>query len=107
MGWPSLAALPLEWAIGARIDVDWDSLDALPHTQDLRLPILLFHGTDDKVVPIETSEELAAELPRWVTYHRAPRAGHVEAWNVDPPLYERRLRAFLAQTASVQPPPDR
>jgi uncharacterized protein len=59
-------------------------------------PILLFHGDDDKVVPIEGSEELARELPHWVTFHRAPRAGHVEAWNVDPLLYERRVQAFLA-----------
>jgi uncharacterized protein len=95
MGLPSLAALPLEWAIGARIDADWESLDALRHADDFHLPTLLFHGTDDKVVPIATSDDFAAELPRWVTYHRAPAAGHVEAWNVDPRLYERRLRAFL------------
>jgi uncharacterized protein len=100
MGFPSLAALPVEWAIGARIDADWSSLDAIDHPDDFRLPILLFHGTQDKVVPIATSDEFAAELPRWVTYYRAPRAGHTEAWNVDPQLYERRLRSFLAHTAA-------
>lgn len=97
MGLPGFLALPVEWAIGMRIDADWDSLDALQHTDDLQLPILLFHGTEDDVVPISTSDDLAAELPRWVTYFRAPRAGHVEAWNVDPGLYERRLTAFLAR----------
>jgi uncharacterized protein len=96
MGFPALAALPLEWAIGARIDADWDSLDALQHAEDFRLPILLFHGDDDKVVPISLSEDFAAELPRWVTYYPAPKAGHCEAWNVDPRLYERRLAGFLA-----------
>jgi uncharacterized protein len=96
MGLPSLAALPLEWAIGARIAADWDSLDALQHSDDFHLPILLFHGDDDKVVPIATSDDFAAELPRWVTYYKAPEAGHVEAWNVDPKLYERRVGAFLA-----------
>jgi uncharacterized protein len=97
MGLPSLAALPLEWAIGARIDADWDSLDALQHSEDFHLPILLFHGTDDKVVPIGTSDDFAAELPRWVTYYKAPEAGHVEAWNVGSDLYERRVGAFLAR----------
>lgn len=96
LGFPSVAALPLEWAIGARIDADWDSLDALQHTEDFHLPILLFHGDDDKVVPIAGSEEFARELPRWVTFHRAPRAGHVEAWNVDPGFYDRRLAGFLS-----------
>lgn len=95
MGFPAFAALPLEWAIGARIDADWDSLDALQHSDDLRLPILLFHGDDDKVVPISLSEDFAAELSRSVTYYPAPEAGHCEAWNVDPQLYERRLSAFL------------
>lgn len=98
MGFPSFGALPVEWAIGARIDADWDSLDALEHPEAFHLPILLFHGTDDKVVPISTSDDFAAELPRWVTYYRVPRAGHTEAWNVAPWLYERRLRAFLTSS---------
>lgn len=97
MGFPGFAALPLEWAIGARIDADWDSLDALDHPEDFHLPILLFHGGEDKVVPIALSEDFAAELPHWVSFYRVPRAGHVESWNVDPPLYERRLTAFLSR----------
>jgi hypothetical protein len=100
MGLPGFLAQPVEWAIGARIDVDWDSLDALKHTEDFQLPILLFHGGEDDVVPISLSEDFTAELPRWVTYFRASRAGHVEAWNVDPQLYERRLSGFLARVAS-------
>jgi uncharacterized protein len=102
IGWPSIAALPLEWAIGARIDADWDSLDAHQHLDDFQLPILLFHGEDDEVVPLADSEEFADELPRWVTFYTAPKAGHCESWNVDPRLYERRLGAFLASlTAPV------
>jgi len=60
------------------------------------LPILLFHGTDDDVVPIQTSEEFASALPDLVTFYPVEGAGHVQAWNVDPRLYERRLREFLA-----------
>lgn len=96
MGLPGFSALPVEWAIGARIDADWNSLDALAHPEAFHLPILLFHGTDDKVIPIALSDDFAAELPRWVTYYRAPKAGHTQSWNVDPGLYERRLRVFLA-----------
>lgn len=100
MGLPGFLALPVEWAIGARIDADWDSLDALDHTDDFRLPILLFHGTEDKVIPFATSKELAAKLPRWVSFHPAPKAGHVEAWNVAPRLYERWLTRFLSRNGS-------
>jgi hypothetical protein len=104
MGFPGFAALPVEWAIGARIDADWDSLDALQHPQDFQLPILLFHGKDDKVVPISTSDDFAAELPRWTTYYRMPKAGHTESWNVDPALYEQRLGAFLTKLQHDPPP---
>jgi uncharacterized protein len=95
MGLPSFAALPVEWMIGARINADWGSLDALEHPSDFHLPILLFHGGEDELVPISASEAFARELPRWVTFHRVPRAGHTEAWNVDPTLYDRRLTTFL------------
>jgi alpha-beta hydrolase superfamily lysophospholipase len=102
MGFPSFAALPVEWAIDSRIDADWDSLDAIEHADDFHLPILLFHGTDDRVVPISDSDEFAAELPRWVTYYRVPKAGHTEAWNVDPALYGRRLGAFLGRIGTQE-----
>lgn len=95
MGLPAIAANPLEWAVAARIDVDWDDLDLLRHTEDLRLPILLFHGTEDELVPIGLSEDFAAELPHWVTLYAVPHAGHTQSWNVDPALYDRRLTNFL------------
>lgn len=100
MGFPSFLAKPVEWAIGARIDADWESLDAIDHPEDFQLPILLFHGTEDEVVPISTSDDFAAELPRRVTYFRVPEAGHTEEWNVDPGLYERRLGAFLRRVGA-------
>jgi hypothetical protein len=96
LGLPGLAALPVEWMIDLRIDPDWGSLDALDHTDSFHLPILLFHGTEDHLVPISTSDAFARELRPWVTYYRVPRAGHVESWNVDPALFEARLGAFLA-----------
>jgi uncharacterized protein len=97
MGLPSFAADPVEWMVGARIDANWDSLDVLRHTAALHLPILLFHGTADKLVPISLSDAFTRALPHWVTYYRVPGAAHVESWNVDPQLYDRRVTAFLRQ----------
>lgn len=102
MGLPGFTALPVEWAIGARIDADWGSLDALSHPEDFHLPILLFHGTEDDVVPIETSEDFARELPRWVTYFPVPRAAHTQSWNVDPHRYEVRLGDFLGTALATK-----
>ncbi|HEY7949616.1 MAG TPA: prolyl oligopeptidase family serine peptidase [Solirubrobacterales bacterium] len=103
MGYPAFAALPVKWAIDLRINPDWQSLDVLQHTEDFHLPTLLFHGDDDKVVPIETSEEFATELPGWVTYYAVPEAGHTQSWNVNPPLYERRLERFLVDQLNRSP----
>ena len=97
MGLPSFSTRPVEWAIGARIDADWDNIDALRQPEDFQLPILLLHGTEDDLVPISISDEFAQELPRQVTYYRVPHAGHTEAWNVNPKLYERRLAMFLSR----------
>ena len=95
MGMPAISTLPLKLAIAARIDVDWDAVDATNHPEAFGLPVLLFHGADDDVTPISVSEELAAALPRHVTLHRVPDAGHTQSWNVAPRPYERRLGAFL------------
>jgi pimeloyl-ACP methyl ester carboxylesterase len=97
MGLPGFLALPLEWTIDARIDPDWNSLDALQHADVFQLPVLLFHGIDDTVVSIDDSDEFAEELGKWVTYYRVPEADHTQEWNVDPALYEQRLSLFLLQ----------
>jgi alpha-beta hydrolase superfamily lysophospholipase len=97
LGLPSFVATPLEWMIGARIDANWNSLDALRHPAAFHLPILLFHGTADKTVPISSSDAFARELRGWVTYFRVPGAAHAASWNVNPALYEQRLTTFLAR----------
>jgi fermentation-respiration switch protein FrsA (DUF1100 family) len=100
MSLPGFLSLPVQWTIDARVDPNWDSLDALDHTEDFHLPILLFHTTEDDLVPISTSEDFANALPHWVTYYRVPTGGHTEAWNVNPSLYDARLKRFLEQNLS-------
>ena len=97
MGLPSFAADPVEWMIDARIDPDWNSLDALQHPGDFHLPILLFHGTEDKLVPIATSNRFAAELPP--LGHLLPRAAR-RAHRV----LERRPRAVRPAAHGVPDP---
>jgi alpha-beta hydrolase superfamily lysophospholipase len=102
MGLPGFFSLPVELAVDARIDPDWGSLDALDHVDAFQLPVLLFHGIDDTVVPIDDSDELAEELGTWVTYYRVPEANHTQEWNVNPALYERRLSNFLLQIGTKE-----
>lgn len=95
IGLPGFFGWPVEWAVSARVDPDWDSLDALRHTGTFQLPTLLFHSDDDERVPIGDSEEFAAALPDYVTFYRVADVGHTENWNADPALYEKRLASFL------------
>ena len=97
MGLPGFFSLPVQWTIDARIGPDWNSLDALQHADAFQLPVLLFHGIDDTVVPIGDSDQFAEELSKRVTYYRVPKADHTQEWNVDPAMYERRLSRFLLQ----------
>ncbi len=80
-----------------RFGIDWSRVDYLSRTQNLNLPILLFHGDDDPTVPVATSDALAEERPDLVTYHRVSGAGHVRSWNADPNFYEEAVRAFLVR----------
>ena len=85
-----------ELMIKARIGIDWAGMDEIAHASDFRVPILLFQGLDDDLVPAADSEAFARRLPGLVTLVRVPGAGHVECWNVDPEAYEERLRAFVS-----------
>jgi uncharacterized protein len=100
-GLPRFLATTTERVVSLRIDFDWNAFDQIARADEFRLPILLFHGTEDQTVPISSSDAFARALPRRVTYYRVAGAGHVEAWNVDPALYERRVRAFLARVLGL------
>jgi alpha-beta hydrolase superfamily lysophospholipase len=80
-----------------RFDVDWKALNYLSRASELDVPILLFHGDADTVVPVETSDALAHARPDLVTYHRVPEATHARSWNIDPEKYEAAVRKFLVE----------
>ena len=86
-------------AIQLRIGIDWASMNEIAHARDFRLPILLFQGLDDPLVPPADSAAFARASPGLVTYVTVRGAGHVQSWNVDPAGYDARVRAFLGAAA--------
>jgi dipeptidyl aminopeptidase/acylaminoacyl peptidase len=59
-------------------------------------PILLIHGLEDWQTPPANSERLAAANPQnslWLV----PNAGHVQAFEVEPEEFRRRVLAWFAQ----------
>lgn len=91
---------PLTWTAkqisAMRYDVDWAATDYLDDPAWLEVPALVFHGADDRTVPLRTSVALRAERPDLVDLVTVPGAGHVESWNAGPSEYDARLADFLA-----------
>jgi uncharacterized protein len=86
-----------KWMASLRFGVDWKAMNLVARGEDLRHPMLIFHGTDDIDVPITTSRDYAARRPDLVTLVEVEGAPHMGAWNVDPEAFESRLLEFLAE----------
>ena len=98
-GVPGLLTDTARWLAARRYDLDWAAVDYLP-ADWLEVPALVFHGTEDDLVPVSSTDEFAADRPDLVTAVRVEGAGHVRSWNVDPAAYERRAAEFLACVAA-------
>lgn len=101
---PGLLTSAGKWLVTHRFGVDWGERNFLDHSDLLKAPILLFQGTDDDTVPVETSDRLAELRPDLVTYVKVEGGAHVGSWNIDPAQYERVLRDFLEASVPVSRP---
>ncbi|MEE9276986.1 MAG: alpha/beta hydrolase, partial [Dehalococcoidia bacterium] len=98
-GYPGLLSRIARWLAAQRFDIDWEAVDYLRRADEFRVPILLFHGAVDDLVPVETSDRLAELRPDLVTYVRVAKAQHVRSWNVAPEAYARAVGEFLERVA--------
>lgn len=80
---------------GWRFDIDWDASNYLAQSNELHVPMLIFHGTGDTSVPIATSQQMANLRPDIVTLVTT-EANHVRSWNESPDTYEETIIEFLA-----------
>ena len=60
-----------------------------------KIPILLIHGEDDRLVPCKMSQEIADCCASPVTVQTFPGAGHGLCYIVDPLRYEQIICSFL------------
>ncbi|MFF1358551.1 alpha/beta hydrolase [Streptomyces sp. NPDC058297] len=81
-----------------RSGADLDALSENRRAGGPRQPVLLFHGTDDRVVPHSTSVAFARDWPDKVTLVTVEGASHTGAGKADPDTYDKHLAAFLART---------
>lgn len=78
-----------------RTGIDFDDVAYVDRADELTVPILLFHGTEDDSTPFAVGEALAEARPDLVEFHPLEGASHVKAWNEGPEEYRATVTAFL------------
>ncbi len=78
-----------------RFGMDFDKVNYLKRAEELSVPMLVLHGSEDLSVPESLSAQFREARPDLVEYHRFEGAVHVGSWNMDPQRYEDAVRAFL------------
>lgn len=90
MGWVA------KFFTSLRIDVNWKTLDYIERAErSLRVPALVFHGTDDTSTPIEQSIALEEIQPDLVHLVQVEGAGHLGSFDTDFDRYLAEVLAFL------------
>ena len=74
------------------------ALEAVRHT---KLPILLIHGEDDRLVPCDMSRKIAEGCPGRCSILTVPGAGHGLGYMVDPTAYEQAVLRFLSGVSDI------
>lgn len=97
MGWHHnpLLYLLLGWALNAR----YDNLDKI---EKIQVPLLLFQGTQDAIVPEKMARRLFARANEPKTYHPVAGAGHNDTYERGGNDYWEAWQQFMDQ--HFQPP---
>jgi pimeloyl-ACP methyl ester carboxylesterase len=93
-----LVQLPLVFA-SVRFGIDWEGMDYMARIDELQVPVLLLHGTEDQTVPYGIAEELAEKRPDLISFESFAGARHVKSWGTDTDRYEALVGEFLAEVA--------
>lgn len=73
-------------------------LDALATIRRVRCPVLVFHGTADRLVPMEMGRRVAAAAPGPAEFVMIEGAGHNETYDVGGRAYRDKLWSFVRGT---------
>ncbi len=95
---PGSVAWAANFLTSVRLDVNWRQLDYIQRAKaSLRVPVLIRHGVEDEVVPIDQSLSLLMARPDLVEVNQVSDAGHLDAYATDPTRYLEELLSFLHQ----------
>lgn len=71
------------------------STDAISAVKNARVPILIIHGEDDKIVPCQMSERVYDSSPNMIRRETFPEAAHGVSYIYDTPRYEKITNEFI------------
>ena len=84
---------PLLWQLaGWALQARYDNLSKIGQ---LTVPLLLFHGDRDTIVPHQMAQELFAQAPQPKQFYSIPRAGHNNTYAVGGEKYWQTWREFV------------
>ena len=104
---PLVLSRVVAWLTVFKSKQDFDAVDHLSVMDSFHTPMLVFHGSSDRTVPIAQVEQFAHARPDIVEYHRVEGAQHVRTWNIDPGHYEQAVRAFVHRVLQGEATPPR
>ena len=98
-GLPLFETRLAEKVFSERSGMNLDDFDQVRHAASLKVPVLLFIGSEDDYVPSGPSIAFAKAQPKLVILVTTQGASHTDSWNVDPIAYEQHLTDFLHTAA--------
>lgn len=69
--------------------------DAITAVKESKVPILIIHGEDDKIVPCEMSERIYNSAPSMIKRETFPNAAHGVSYIYDTKRYEKVTEKFI------------
>jgi hypothetical protein len=89
-----LKILPLNWILTQKFD-------SITKIKSLQVPILIAHGTDDRVVPVNMSKDLFAAAPEPKQLVLIPGGDHNDLFPGNDPKYRRIVQQFIQTNSSI------
>ncbi len=95
--WPTITWGAM-FATSMRIGINWKSIDYVDDASSfLRVPVLVFHGTEDESVPVSQSIEFAENAPDRVRLMQVAGAEHVASHESQPEEYLDEVLGFIRE----------
>ena len=72
-----------------------ESASPIEAIKNAKVPIIIFHGTEDKIVPVYMANELYAINPEKIKVIIIEKAGHCLGYVLEPELYLKSMKDFF------------